>query len=79
MDHKHNEAFVRNVFIPYFTDIFRDLAQQTELCTTKDGKKDEVTHQSSPLAEDGEEPGINKMIFLQYVYPLPLLLGQRLF
>lgn len=42
---------MRSVFIPYFTDIYKDLAQQTELCTTNDPKKnekEEVTPSGSP-------------------------------
>ena len=76
---------MRNVFIPYFTDIFKDLAQQTELCSTKNeekkSEKEEVTpnEDDKKSSEDIEDHGINKMIFLQYVHPLPLLLGQRLF
>lgn len=28
LDFKHNEHLVKNVFIPYFTDLYRDLAER---------------------------------------------------
>ena len=39
VDFKHNEHFVKNVFIPYFTDLYRDLSERAHTNGSPTGAK----------------------------------------
>ena len=76
LDFKHNEHLVKNVFIPYFTDLYRDLAErahQTGSSPQTAGSKKRSGSSPSSLS------GINRMTFLSFLKGMPVIVAQRLF